>query len=66
LFCQGCGHVLEVRTAVALDEQRQGYDDMITDFFKDKETQALFIKKAKEKGYWEKIKALMLSRESGL
>lgn len=59
LFCRKCANVLEVKTAVELDEKRKGYDDILAKFLKDSETQALFVKKARELGFWEEIKQLI-------
>ena len=54
-----CGRILEVKTAIALDEKRASYDKILAMFLKDTETQQLFIKKAKQLGFWEKIQQLM-------
>ena len=50
LFCHKCGGVLDVRTALKLDEERKSSDDMMTDLVKDPEIQKMLVKKIVQMG----------------
>lgn len=48
LFCQKCAQVLDVKTAISMDEKRREYDEMINLFLKDPAAREYFSRKAME------------------
>ncbi|OGF01600.1 MAG: hypothetical protein A2509_03140 [Candidatus Edwardsbacteria bacterium RIFOXYD12_FULL_50_11] len=50
LFCGKCSSVLDVNTAIELDEKRQDSDDFMTALLKDKEVKEILIRKILESG----------------
>lgn len=55
LFCQKCSKVLDVQAAIALDEQRKGTDNLMTELVKDPEIQRALVKKIVEMGLAEQL-----------
>ncbi len=50
LFCGKCSSVLDVNTAIELDEKRQDSDDFMTSLLKDKEVKEILVRKILESG----------------
>ena len=55
LFCQKCSKVLDVKAAIALDDQRKGTDNLMTELVKDPEVQKILVKKIVEMGLAEQL-----------
>ena len=54
-FCHKCGCILDVKTAVELDEERSKGDDLITKLVKDPDIQKALVKKITEMGLIDKL-----------
>ena len=54
-FCHKCGSILDVNTAVELDEQRRSADDLMTELMKDPEVQRLLARKVVDMGLQGKL-----------
>jgi len=54
-FCQKCGSVLDVNTALELDDQRSKGDDLMAELVKDPEIQKILVKKIVEMGLKDKL-----------
>jgi len=50
LFCRDCGSILDVKTAVELDEKRKGFDDIASSLFTDDEVQKALLRAMLQKG----------------
>lgn len=50
LFCQQCTSVLDVKTALELDEKRQQGDELMTALVQDPEVQRILLRKIMDKG----------------
>lgn len=50
LFCRKCGSVLDVKTAMALDEKRGGFDNMLASLMDEENVQEALVKAALKKG----------------
>lgn len=59
-FCRRCGLALDLKTAMKLDEERKGYDEVIKKFLEDPDAQKLFLEKSKKLGLTEILKRLAL------
>jgi len=55
LFCKKCGGVLEVKTAIALDEKRGGFDNILTSLMDEETVQEALVKAAMKKGLGKKL-----------
>jgi len=58
-FCKRCGLALDLETAIKLDEERKGFDELIKRFLEDPEVQRLFLAKSKELGLVKILKRLV-------
>jgi ribosomal protein L40E len=54
-FCHKCGSILDVNTAVELDEERKKSDDMMVELVKDPEIQKILAKKIIDMGLRDKL-----------
>ncbi len=54
-FCQKCGSVLDVNTALELDDQRSKGDDLMAELVKDPEIQKILVKRIVEMGLKDKL-----------
>jgi integrase/ribosomal protein L40E len=54
-FCQKCGSVLDVNTALELDDQRSKGDDLMSELVKDPEIQKILVKRIMEMGLKDKL-----------
>jgi integrase/recombinase XerD len=54
-FCQKCGSILDVQTAVDLDEERRKSDEMMAELMSDPEVQKILTKTAIKMGFKEKL-----------
>ena len=54
-FCQKCGGILDVDTALELDEQRSKGDKLMAELVKDPEIQRTLVKKIIEMGLKERL-----------
>lgn len=55
LFCGKCSSVLDVTTAIELDEKRTKSDDIMTYMLKDKEVRDLFVRKLLDSGMGKEL-----------
>jgi len=55
LFCKNCGSILDIKTAVQLDEKRKGFDDIATPLLMDEEVQEALLKVMLKKGLGKKL-----------
>lgn len=55
LFCKGCGSILEIKTAMELDDKRRGFDDIATPLLMDEEIQEAILKAIMKKGLGKKL-----------
>lgn len=55
LFCRNCGSILDIRTAVELDEKRKGFDDIATPLLMDEDVQEALLKAMLKKGLGKKL-----------
>jgi integrase/recombinase XerD len=63
LFCGKCSSVLDVRTAVELDEKRQDSDKFMTQLLADKDIKEMLVKKIIEKGIGKDLMKIFLAKE---
>jgi hypothetical protein len=61
LFCKKCGGVLDVQTAMALDEKRGGFDDILSELTQEEEFQKALVKTLMKKGLGRKMMELLKS-----
>lgn len=54
-FCHKCGSVLDVNTALEIDEERRIGDEIMTELVKDPEVQKLLAKKIIDMGLKDKL-----------
>ena len=54
-FCQKCACIIDVQTALELDEKRRKADDIIADLIKDPDILRAIVKRAREKGIAEEV-----------
>lgn len=54
-FCQKCGSVLDVNTALELDDQRSKGDDLMSELVKDPEIQKILVKRIVEMGLKDRL-----------
>jgi integrase len=59
LFCKKCGGVLDVKTAMALDEKRGGFDDILANLAEDKNFQEALLGTLLKKGLGRKMMELL-------
>jgi integrase/recombinase XerD len=55
LFCKDCGSILDMKTAVELDEKRKGFDDIATPLLMDQDVQEALLKAMLKKGLGKKL-----------
>jgi len=55
LFCKDCGSILDIKTAVELDEKRKGFDDIATPLLMDEDVQEALLKAMLKKGLGKKL-----------
>ena len=55
LFCQKCSSILDVNTALELDEERRKGDEVLAELFKDPEMQKAIVKKIIDMGLKDKL-----------
>jgi integrase len=55
LFCKSCGSILDIKTAVDLDEKRKGFDDIATPLLMDEDVQEALLKVMLKKGLGKKL-----------
>ena len=58
LFCKDCGSILDIKTAVDLDEKRRGFDDIATPLLMDEEVQEALLKAMLKKGLGKKMMSI--------
>lgn len=58
LFCKKCGGVLEVKTALELDEKRSGFDDILASLFEEPSVQTALASALVKKGLGRKLMEL--------
>lgn len=58
LFCKNCGSVLDVKTAVELDEKRGGFDDILAELSEDENFQKALVNTMFKKGLGRKLMEL--------
>ena len=58
LFCKSCGSVLDIKTAMELEEKRKGFDDIATPLLMDEEVQEAILKALLKKGLGKKLMEL--------
>jgi integrase/recombinase XerD len=58
LFCRNCGSILDINTAVELDEKRRGFDDIATPLLMDENVQEAILKAMLKKGLGKKLMEL--------
>ncbi len=59
LFCKKCGGVLDVKTAVELDEKRSGFDDILAELTQEEDFQKAVVKALVKKGLGKKMMELL-------
>jgi integrase len=59
LFCKKCGGVLDVKTALDLDEKRSGFDDILVELTKEEDFQKAIVKALVKKGLGKKMMELL-------
>jgi len=59
LFCKKCGGVLEVKTAMELDEKRGGFDDVLSELTEDEGFQKALVGALLKKGMGRKMMELL-------
>ena len=55
IFCKDCGSILDMKTAVELDEKRKGFDDIATPLLMDEDVQEALLKAMLKKGLGKKL-----------
>ena len=58
LFCKDCGSVLDMKTAVDLDEKRSGFDDIASSLMMDEDVQEALLKSMMKKGLGKNLMRL--------
>lgn len=58
LFCKNCGSILDVKTAVQLDQKRKGFDDIAAPLMMDKDVQEALLKAMLKKGLGKRLMEL--------
>jgi ribosomal protein L40E len=59
LFCKKCGSVLDVKTAIALDDKREGAEDILAELLrKDPNLQKALVESALKEGLGKKLMEL--------
>lgn len=61
LFCKKCGGVLDVQTAMALDEKRGGFDAILTELTEEEDFQKMIVKTIMKKGLGRRMMELLKS-----
>lgn len=64
LFCGKCSSVLDVNTAIELDEKRQDSDDFMTSLLNDREIKEMLVRKILEKGKGQDLMKIFDNKES--
>ncbi len=59
LFCKRCGGVLDVQTAMALDEKRGGFDDILVELTQQEDFQKAVVKALLKKGMGRRMMELL-------
>lgn len=59
LFCKKCGGVLDVKTAMDLDEKRGGFDDILLELADEEEFQKALVKTLMKKGLGRRMMELL-------
>jgi integrase len=54
-FCKDCGSILDVGTAMQLDEKRKGFDDIATPLLMDQDVQEALLKAMLKKGLGKRL-----------
>jgi len=58
LFCKNCGGILDIKTAVDLDEKRRGFDDIATPLLMDEDVQEAILRAMLKKGLGKRLMEL--------
>ncbi len=58
LFCKNCSSILDIKTAVDLDEKRRGFDDILTPLLKNKDVQEALSKAMLKEGLGKQLMEL--------
>jgi len=58
LFCKDCGSVLDIKTAIDLDDKRSGFDDIASLLMSDEGVQEALLKSMLKKGLGKKLMGL--------
>lgn len=58
LFCRKCGSILDIKTAVEMDEKRKGFDDVAAPLLMDEGVQEALLKAMLKKGLGKKLMEL--------
>ena len=58
LFCKNCGSILEIKTAVELDEKRKGFDYIASSLLIEENVQEALLKAMMKKGLGMKLMEL--------
>ncbi len=58
LFCKNCGSILDVTTAVELDDKRKGFDDIASSLMMEENVQEALLKAMLKKGLGNKLMEL--------
>lgn len=64
LFCGKCSSVLDVQTAMQLDEKRQESDEFMSKLIDDKEVKELILKKIIDNGMGKELMKIFLSKKN--
>jgi len=59
LFCKKCGGVLDVKTAMDLDEKRGGFDDILAELTQEEDVQEALVKALVKSGLGRKMMKLL-------
>jgi len=55
LFCKKCGSVLDIKTAIALDDKRGGFEGIMSNLMDEQDVQEAMVKAAIKKGLGRKL-----------
>jgi len=55
IFCKDCGSILDIKTAVELEDKRKGFDDIATPLLMDEDVQEAILKAMLKKGLGKKL-----------
>lgn len=55
LFCKNCGSFLDIKTAIALDDKRGGFEGVMSDLMDEQDVQEAMVKAAIRKGLGRKL-----------